>query len=454
MAQSNTVTLNDSQKIGLGGLVINGMAYLCPACILMYYGIVNVLTGGSFPLALLIAGLCMVPTAASYVKMSREFPRGGSVFTYASETMGGNLGFVIGWLLVLDYTFLGVVCSLTSGIYINALIPAIPSWAGIVATSAIVTLLCYRGIKMATVFNTIDVVVPVVMLLVSIIFIIKMIFSGDPEATGTLLAPEAFVNMETFDLSGLMTCCAFLCVIYVGFDAITTMGEESRNPDKNIPRGVWIVCLYAIISFTLVAYLMNSAWLYKPGMLSNPDAALNEFYVHIGIGWMNYVFVPVNTLCCIGCTVTANLAATRILRNMGRHGYLPRKIFAYEHPRFHTPSRNVLLYGAICCVSILFIGNLTSLANTASFGCLLSFAATNVSVFIFFWIKRKCRGTKAFLIYVLIPLFGAVLDIFLWAQLDNLARIVGFSWLAIGVIALAVGTKGFKEKANINIEED
>ena len=454
MAEKNMSTLNDSQKIGLGGLVVNGMAYLCPACILMYYGIVNVMTGGSFPLALLIAGLCMVPTAASYVKMSREFPRGGSVFTYASETMGGNLGFIIGWLLVLDYTFLGVVCALSSGIYINALIPAIPAWVGIVVTAAIVTTLCYRGIKIATVFNTISIAVPVVMLIVSIIYMLKVIFAGGPETTGTLIAPEAFINLETFDMGGLMTCCAFLCVIYVGFDAITTMGEETRNPDKNIPRGVWIVCLYAVISFTVVAYLMNCAWLYEPGALANPDTAVYEFYQYIGAGWMNIVFVPVNTLCCVGCTVTAVMAATRILKNMGKHGYLPRKIFAYEHPKFHTPSRNVLIYGAISLVSILFIGNLTSLSNVASFGCLLSFAATNISVFIFFWIKRKCRGVKAAVIYIIIPLFGAALDIFLWAQLDNLARIIGVSWLVIGIIALAIGTKGFKEKVNINLEED
>lgn len=452
MAEKNMSTLNDSQKIGLGGLVVNGLAYLCPACILMYYGIVNVLTGGAFPLAVLIAGVCMIPTAISYVKMSRVFPRGGSVFTYASATMGPNLGFIIGWLLVLDYTFLGVVCSLSSGIYINALIPAIPAWVGIVITVAIVTLLCYRGIKIATVFNTISIIVPILMLIVSLVYMFKVIAEGGPDTTGTIFSAEALWNDELGDVSGLLTACAFLCVLYVGFDAITTMGDETRNPDKNIPRAVLIICLYAAISFTLVGYLMNCTWIYQPGTFDNPDTALTEFYEYIGAGWLNIIFVPVNTLCCVGCTITAVMAVTRILKNMGKNGFLPEKVFAYEHPKFHTPSRNVLIYGALSLVSILFIGNLTALSNVASFGCLLSFAATNIAVFIYFWVKKKQRGGKAVFSYIILPFFAAALNIFLWLQLDNLARIIGCSWLVIGIIILAIGTKGFKVKKNVDLE--
>lgn len=454
MEEKNTSTLNDSQKIGLGGLVVNGLAYLCPASILLYYGIVNVLSGGSFPLAVLIAGCCMLPTAVSYVQMSREFPRGGSVFTYASVTMGGNVGFIIGWILVLDYTFIGVVCSLSSGIYINALLPAIPAWVGIVITIAIITFLCYRGIKMATIFNTIAIFLPLLMLVISIVYMIKVIAAGEPETTGTIFSMDALVNKELLDTDGLLGSCAFLCVLYVGFDAITTMGNETRNPDKNIPKAVLIVCLYAIIAFTLLAYLMNCAWLYQPGKFDNPDTALYEFYEYIGAGWMNIVFVPVNTIVCIGSSITAIMAVTRILGNMGKHGYLPAKIFAYEHPKFHTPSRNVLIYGALSLVSILFVGNLTALSNVASFGCLISFAATNIAVFIYFWIKKKNRGGKAVFSYIILPFISAAINIFLWVQLDNLARIIGFSWLAIGLIVLIIGTKGFKVKKNVDLEAE
>ena len=75
MDSANAPTL-EAKKIGTTGLVVNGLAYLCPACILMYYGVMNVQSGGSFPLALLIAGLVMLPTAMSYVKMSQKYPHG------------------------------------------------------------------------------------------------------------------------------------------------------------------------------------------------------------------------------------------------------------------------------------------------------------------------------------------------------------------------------------------
>ena len=444
--------LNGQKKLGLAGLIVNGIAYLCPASILMYYGIMNVQTGGAFPLALLIAGICMLPTAASYVKMSRKYPSGGSVFTYASETMGYKIGFLVGWILILDYLFMGIVCSLSSGIYINALCPAVPAWIGIVLTVAVVTFLCYRGITMATIFNSICVIVPIITLAFTIIWMIKVILEGGPGTTGTLLSIDAFVNPEYLNVGGLMTASAILCVLFVGFDAVTTMSDEAYNPDKNIPRAVWIICIYTVISFFLVGYLMNCAWLYEPGAINDPDTAIYEFYIYLGIDWMNFVFVPLNTLCCIGCTITSMIATTRILKNMGQHGYLPKKFFGYVHPKFNTPSRNVLLYGAASLVSILFIGNLTTLSNAASFGCLLSFAVTNVAVFIAFWIKDKIRGLKAVVGYIVLPFFAAAVNIFLWLQLDNLARIIGFSWLVIGFIVLLIGTKGFKEKPELDLD--
>ena len=441
----------ENKKIGTLGLVINGLAYLCPACILMYYGIMNVQTGGAFPMALLAAGLIMLPTAMSYVKMSQKYPKGGSVFTYASQTMGYKIGFLVGWILILDYFFFGIVCALSSGIYLNAAIPSIPAWAGIVVTILIVVVLCYRGIKMATVFNAICVVVPIVLLIATIIIMIYVIATDAPGSTGTFFSAKAFCNPELFDSGGFLMAVAVLCTLFVGYDAVTTMADQAINPEKTVPKAVWIICLYTIISFVLVGYLQNCAWVYEPGNISDPDTAIYEFYIQIGASWFNVIFVPLNSLCCIGCTVTAVIAVSNIFRVMSESGYLPKKVFGYVHPKFGTASRNVLLCGAVSLVAILFVGKLMQLATLVSFGCLLSFAVTNVCVFIQFWIKDKKRGPKGVWSYIILPFFAAAVSMFLWANLDKLAMIVGFSWLVLGFIILLIGTKGFKVKPELDL---
>ena len=450
MDSANAPTL-EAKKIGTTGLVVNGLAYLCPACILMYYGVMNVQSGGSFPLALLIAGLVMLPTAMSYVKMSQKYPHGGSVFTYASQTMGYKIGFMVGWILILDYFFLGIVCALSSGIYLNAAVPSIPSWVGIVATVLIVVILCYRGIKMATAFNAICVIVPIVLLLASVFIMIKVIATGAPGSSGTFFSSQAFYNPELFNAQGFLMAVAVMCTLFVGYDAVTTMTDQAKNPGKTVPKAVWIICLYTVISFTLVGYLMNCAWVFEPGNVNDPDTAIYEFYIQIGASWFNAIFVPLNTLCCIGCTVTAIIAVSNIFRVMAESGYLPKKVFAYVHPKYGTASRNVLLCGAVSMVAILFVGKLMQLATLVSFGCLLSFAVANVSVFIQFWIMDKRRGPKSVWSYIILPFFAAAVNVFLWANLDKLAMIVGFSWLVLGFIILLIGTKGFKIKPELDL---
>ena len=107
-------------------LVCQGLAYLCPACVLMYYGIINVLTNGHFPLTLLVAGFAMTLTALSYAKMCRKYPVAGSVYSYVSKSIGPKLGFIAGWGLMLDYFLLPMVCYLSCGLYLNIMFPAIP----------------------------------------------------------------------------------------------------------------------------------------------------------------------------------------------------------------------------------------------------------------------------------------------------------------------------------------
>lgn len=427
-------------------LVCQGLAYLCPACILLYYGIINAMTNGNLVLALIFAGFAMSLTAFSYSKMCRRFPVAGSVYTYTSKSIGPRLGFIAGWVMMLDYFLLPMACYLSLGLYMNVMIPGVPIWVWIILGVLFCSALNYFGIGISAIVNNFNVVMPIVTLVVTFVCIIMFVTKGGGE--GTLLASRAFIDTTDLTIAPVFTAAAILAVVFVGFDSVTTYSEETVNPEKNMPRAVIIVCVGAAIEFIITAYFMNLGWPWQEaaGVLQNPDTAATEYYDHIGVGaWMNPWFVFLNTIACCGCCIAGQGATARILLAMGRDGFVPNKFFGYVHPKWRTPSRNILLSAAVGLCAIFFQGSLTNAYSLVSFGAISGFILTNICVIVAFWVKDKKRGTKNFLQYVLVPALAAAICVYLWFSLTISAKIIGFSWLALGLIFLGVKTKGFKE---------
>ena len=431
------------RELKLPTLVAQGLAYLCPACVFLYYGIINGLTGGHFPLVLIVAGIAMTLTALSYAKMSRRYPVAGSVYSYVSNSIGPKIGFLSGWALMLDYFLLPMTCYLGCGLYLNVFFPAIPIWVWVIICVLFVAFCNYRGVGVAAFVNNINVIAPILAVIVTVIYLIQYIARGN--GSGTLIYPEAIYNGDTFAMGTLMTGAAIMAVVFVGFDSVTTYAEETINPEKNMPRAVILICVGAAIEFFIVAYLMNCGWPYEDGNITNPDTAVTEYYVHIGMGWMNPIFLVLNTLASLGCCIAGQGATARILLGMGRDGFLPKKFFGYVHPKFKTPTRNIMLTAAVGLLAIVFQDSLMNAMSLVSFGAILGFIFTNISVIMRFWVKDKERSGGAVVKYVILPVIAAAVCVYLWFNLPMLAKIVGFSWIAIGIIVLAIKTKGFRE---------
>lgn len=447
MEEKLNVTQTENQELKrvlkLPTLVCQGLAYLCPACVLMYFGIINQLTGGHFPLALIVAGIAMVLTAMSYAKMCRKYPVAGSVYSYVSKSIGPKLGFLAGWTMMLDYFLLPMTCYLGCGLYLNIMIPIIPVWAWIIIAVLFVGVCNYVGVGIAAFINNINVIAPIIAIVVTVICMIKFVISGG--GAGTLLYAEAFYNADTFNASTLMTGAAIMAIVFVGFDSVTTYAEETIQPEKTMPKAVLLICIGAAIEFIIVAYLMNCSWPTAINEMTNPDTAITEFNAYIGIAWMNGIFVAINTLASLGCCIAGQGATARILLGMGRDGFIPRKFFGYVHPKFKTPSRNILLSMAIGLTALLFQDSLTNAMSLVSFGAITGFILTNICVIFRFWIRDKERSGAAIIKYMILPIIAAAVCVYLWFSLTVTAKIVGFSWLALGVIFLAIKTKGFKE---------
>lgn len=449
MSENVNVTPTESPELKrvlkLPTLVCQGLAYLCPACVLIYYGIINQITNGHFPLALVVAGVSMVLTAFSYAKMCRRYPVSGSVYSYVSRSIGPKIGFLSGWAMMLDYFLLPMACYVSCGLYLNIMIPAVPIWLWIIISVVFCGICNYIGIGVSSFVNNINVVAPIIFLVVTLAFIIKFVAGGGGE--GALFTMNAVYNPETFNANSLMTGAAIMAVCFVGFDSVTTYSEETIEPEKTMPKAVLIICIGAAVEFFITGYLMQIGWPWAEaaGQLQSVDAAFAEYTVHIGIGWINAIFVGINTLACLGCCIAGQGATARILLGMGRDGFIPKKFFGYVHPKFQTPSRNVLLSSIVGLSALLFQGSLASAYSLVSFGAITGFIFTNICVIFRYWIKDKEKGGAAVFKYIILPIIAVAVCIFLWLSLSAVAKIVGFSWVALGILFLAVKTKGFKE---------
>lgn len=434
------------KTLSLPLLIGFGLAYLAPTVVFNYYGIWTAEDGtaGHYPLALLITTVLMVFTAYSYTHMVKEFPQAGSAYVYVNKSVQPHIGFLTGWVMLLDYLLLPMICYLLLGIYINEYFPSIPVWIIVVAVAGIGALLNILGAHLASFIDSIIIAAQLIFTAFTIVLCIIYVF-GDGGA-GSILSAKALVNPETFNFTAVFNASAILCVSFVGFDAVTTMAEETKNPEKVMTPAIMGVCIGAGIIFFITSYFMNVAWPDAVTQIQDPDVGIYEFYPAIGYGWVADVFFVVDNCASFVCAMAGMGAVSRLLLGMGRDNILPKKFFGSISKKFHTPVKNILLVSVIGCTGIFYADNLMGAAELVSFGCIIGFVMVNLSVFMHFYKHKKMRDCfKNKLKYMILPIIGAIILIIAFFFIGKTAKILGSIWLVIGVIYLAIKTKGFKE---------
>ena len=421
-----------------------GLAYLAPTVVFNYYGIWTVDTGGMYPLALLITTVLMTITAYSYTRMVKAYPQAGSAYVYVNKSVQPHVGFLTGWVMLLDYLLLPMVCYLLLGIYINEYFPAIPVWVIVVGCAALGAIINIIGAKTASIVDTIIIIAQVAFTLATIILCCVYVAGGGGD--GSIFSAKAFFNPETFSATELLKCSAILCVSFVGFDAVTTMAEETKDPEKAMTPAIMGVCVGAGILFFITAYCMQIAWPEAVTDIKDPDTGVFEFFPAIGKPFMADIFFVVDNCASFVCAMAGMGAVSRLLLGMGRDNILPKKFFGKVSPKFNTPVNNIILVSLIGYTGIFYADNLMGAAELVSFGCIIGFIMVNISVYMHFYRHEGLReGGKNKLMYLVLPILGALVLAFAFIFVGNGAKILGCIWLVIGVVYLAVKTRGFKE---------
>lgn len=413
------------RTLGLPGAVTFGLAYMLPLTVFTTFGIVNQLTEGHLPAAYIITLCAMLFTAFSYAHMVRAIPLAGSAYTYTRKTMGERTGFMSGWALLLDYLVMPLLTFLVIGIYLSASFPVVPQWAWIIGAAILVTVLNIIGIKLVS--N-----VAMVLLAFQGVFLLVFAASAVSAAAGNPLPSisEAFTGQGP-GAAALFSGAAILCLSFLGFDAVSSLAEETVHARQVVPRAIIIVTLTGGILFIGISMLSNYVF---PDFTAygDVDSAALDVMSTAGGRFLESFFTAAYIAGCFAAVLASQSTAARILYTMGRDGQLPRRFFGKLHPRYQTPARASMVVGAIG-LGALFL-DLDLVSSLISFGALSAFTMVNMAVIKHYFIDLGLRSGKDRLRYLTAPLVGIALCLWLWSSLSAIALIAGALWIVIGAL--------------------
>lgn len=424
------------RTLKLGSLVLFGLAYMTPLIVLGIFGIVAEVTAGASSSAYLVATVAMLLTASSYGRMAAAYPVAGSAYTYVRRTIDSRIGFLVGWAVLLDYLFLPMVIWLIGGAYLSAQFPGVPSFVWILGFVVITTLLNVLGLKVANRTNFLLMAFQFLLIIAFVGLSIGSVVNGG----GAVFSAGPFVG-EGSSFAAVSAGAAIAAYCFLGFDAVTTFTEETVEPRKTVPRAILLIALIGGGVFVLVSYTTQ---LVAPGgVFEDASSAALDVALTIGGNVFGAIFLAGLVIAQFSSGLAAQAAASRLLFAMGRDGALPRKIFGAVNARFRSPVINIVIVGVVGLVALfLDVATSTSFIN---FGAFTAFTLVNVSVIVYFFRQRAQGIALNPLLYVVLPILGAIVTGYLVTQLDINAVVLGLSWLGIGIIVLAIVTKGFRK---------
>ncbi len=421
----STSQITLKRSLGYWDLVLYGIILIQPTAPMPSFGVIYNEAHGHVVTAILCAMVAMLFTSVSYGRMARAYPQGGSAFMYVSRELHPSLGYMTGWCMAMDYILNPLICTIWCSKAAENFLPNVPYIAWAVFFAAMFTLLNLNGVETSARINAMMAAALGVVIILVVIAITRYLLHLPSQPASFYTLP--FYDRSTFSSSALFRGTSIAVLTYIGFDGISTLTDEAKDPQRSIPRAIIATCLITGILASIEVYLAQLVW---PRGAVFPD--VDTAYVHIaGRAGGPIVFAVVNgalLLATIGSGMASQLGAARLLLAMGQDGAIPRRFFGSVHPKNRIPRNNVLLIGAICLAGALIFSYQLG-AELLNFGALLAFMGVNISSAVLGW--RQGRASQW--VSILLSLLGFAICGFIWLNLSRPALIVGAAWALIGV---------------------
>ncbi len=425
-SEEASTTIGLKRSLRFRDLVLFGIILIQPTAPMPSFGVIYKEAHGHVVTAILLAMVAMLFTSISYGRMARAYPHGGSAFLYVGKEIHPSLGYITGWCLVMDYVLNPLICTIWCSRAVINFLPGIPYPLLAVFFAIFFTLLNCNGVETSARINAGMAAALGIVIVLVLIAAGKWLLQLSHPGAAFFLHP--FYDPSTFNSSGLLRGTSIAVLTYIGFDGISTLTDEAKDPGRSVPRAIVLTCLVTGVLASIEVYIAQLVW---PSGLAFPD--IDTAYVHVA-GRMGgpILFLIVNgslLLANMGSGMASQLGAARLLYAMAQDGALPRRFFGAVSVKNRIPRNNVILIGAICLVgALVFSYQLgTELLN---YGALLAFMGVNFASMLRGW--REGRSTQWF--PMLLGFGGMITCFFLWINLGSLARIVGTVWACAGIL--------------------
>jgi APA family basic amino acid/polyamine antiporter len=416
--------------------------------------------GPALVISFIITAIACGFSALAYSEFASMIPIAGSAYTYSYATMGELVAWIIGWDLILEYAVGNVAVAVSWAGYFKeflrgfgldipiylvvdyrtavreGIIESAPQIFGIpivfnlpaVAIVAFLTVILVIGIKESTIFNNLMVAIKIGILL---LFIAVGAFYVKPE-NWTPFAPNGW--------KGIMTGAALVFFAYIGFDAITTAAEETRNPKRDLPIGIIGSLVITTLLYIAVTLVLTGIVPFSMLATAEPLAtALNAIKLNWVAGVVSFGAIVATT----AVLLVFQLGQPRIFFSMARDGLLP-KYFASVHPKFKTPHVTTIWTGVFVGFFAAFV-DINEAVELTNIGTLFAFVLVNIGIIILRYKEpERPRPFKTPLV-PLIPILGILSNLYLMISLPWVTWVRFGIWLIIGLSIYTL--YGFRKSA-------
>jgi len=357
---------------------------------LTFFGVAAIIGGGTFsaigqachaagPAVVILYVICAIAcgfTAMCYAEFASRVPVSGSAYTYAYVSFGELFAWIIGWALLMEYSIGNIYIAFSWSGYFTNLIPGLPEYLTINYTAAHSAFLSntlgegYSAWTNAPQIGGLRIIFDLPAVVINIL-ITALVFIGTKESrniSNAMVIVKLLIivlviavgifhvdidNWEPFmpnGFTGVMAGVSAVFFAYIGFDAVSTLAEESKNPQRDLPRGMIYSLVICTVIYIILALVLTGMVSYTTLGVSDP---LAEIFKSKGIKWMLFIVSIAAVVAMTSVMLVFQMGQPRIWMSMSRDGLLPKR-FASIHPRFKTPGFSTIITGLVVGIPIFF----------------------------------------------------------------------------------------------------
>jgi APA family basic amino acid/polyamine antiporter len=409
MGLKRTLNLLDATSVGIGAIIGAG--------IFVVLGIAIGYAGPSIIISIIVAGIVASFTAFSFAELGSAIPKEGGAYEFAFELISPFAGFLVGCLWLFAQIVAGAAVSLGFASYFVAIFPILSLKTVAVVAALMLTGLNLVGIKQSATVNNILVIIKIAILCLFIGFGMFQI------------RPQNLSQFSPNGILGILQGAGLIFFAYLGFGRIAALGEEVKNPERNLPLSVLIALTVSVTIYVLTGLTATGLQNYQ--ILAQSGSPIAEAAKAMG----NFIIVAAVSFGALIATasvlLTNLIGLSRVAFAMARNSQLPKSV-AKVSSKFRTPYISILVMGALLTV-LAFALDLKQTVAITSFALLSVHVTVNFSAI---RLRKKMPGSTKFRVplYPLIPLLGLFSCTILMFSLPLESWIVAAIVVAISVV--------------------